>query len=186
MNPKDYSTGEAARILGLPRRTVSRYCMYGRIPAFQHPLSKTWRIARGDLLRFIRDNGLDYREPAPPRRILIVDDDEGVTDYILRVLKDLDRDFVVDSSDNGYDALVKIGAEVPDLLFLDFKMPKMDGKEVLSALKRGEKTKRIKIIVVTGYFEMIDEMLGLGADTALAKPFETGRLVEAVNNLLPV
>jgi CheY-like chemotaxis protein len=186
MKEKDvYRTGEAATFLDLPRRTVSKYCMTGRIPATQHPISKMWRIKHNDLVAFMGTNGVVASESTPSPFVLIVDDEQPVINIITRTLSHNGWNLSLDSVTSGYDALVKIGAEIPDLVILDIKIPEMNGKEVLRTLKRGEKTRNIKVLVVAGYPEEIDEMMHLGADAALAKPFKGAQLTEAVAKLLP-
>lgn len=172
-------------MLGIPRRTVCRYCAVGRIPAAQHPVTKVWKIKHKHLIRFMKDNGLYTSKLTPSATVLIVDDDPSLVKVITRALDKTGWQISIDSTTNGYDALVKIGDAVPDLLILDVIMPKMSGKEILRSLKLGKKTKNIKILVVTGYSEEIDEMMRLGADSALAKPFKGAQLVEAVGQLLP-
>ena len=182
---KVYTTGEVAKLLGLPRRTVCRYCAVGRIPAAQHPVSKVRKIEHEHLIRFMKDNGLDTSQLTPPAKVLIVDDEPSVTKAIASTLDETGWRISLDSASNGYDALVRIGADTPDLLILDVIMPKMNGIEVLRSLKQGENTKNINILVLTGYPDQIEEMMRLGADAALSKPFRGAQLIEAVGKLLP-
>ena len=179
------STGEVAKLLHLPRRTVSSYCASGRIPASQHPISKTWKIKRKDLIKFISESGLDTSGLMGPAKVLIVDDEPSVIGSITRVLANTGWKLSLDSATNGYDALVRIGAEVPELVILDVVMPGMNGKDILRSIKEGRQTKNTKILVVTGYPDRINEMMRLGADAALAKPFKNAELIEEVGRLLP-
>jgi CheY-like chemotaxis protein len=53
--------------------------------------------------------------------------------------------------DNGYDALMAIGARKPDLLVLDLKMPGLNGTEIVRRLKENELTRIVPIIVISVY-----------------------------------
>ena len=181
----EYSTGEVASILGLPRRTLTKYCSEGKIKAVQNPISKTWKIRQQDLVGFMTKFGLTtLKTPAKPK-ILIVDDEASVILTITEILERAGGDISIDSTTDGFDALIKIGAEMPDLIILDVHMPGTDGKDILRAIKKGEITRDIKVIVITGYPDKMDVMLELGAEEALAKPFDTGHLLQVVKKLLP-
>jgi CheY-like chemotaxis protein len=185
ISKKTHSTGEVARIVDLPLRTITRYCATGRIRAIQHPISKTWKVEHDDLIDFMNENDLDTARLTPPAKVMIVDDEEGVVRYIRAVFNETDWNATVDSTTDGYDALVKIGADVPDLVILDVIMPGMNGKEVLRSLRQSERTKSLKILAISAFPEEIDEMRRIGADAALPKPFKAAALRETVLSLLP-
>ncbi len=67
-------------------------------------------------------------------KILIVDDDSDVVDLISKILVKPEWKISVDSALNGFKALMKIGSELPDLIFLDIHMPGVNGKDILTAL----------------------------------------------------
>ena len=54
-----YSSGEAARFLGIPGRTLRRYLTRGWIVASQNPITGSWVIPREALIAFLRQRGLD-------------------------------------------------------------------------------------------------------------------------------
>jgi CheY-like chemotaxis protein len=94
-------------------------------------------------LRRFRDGS-----PAPGRRpVLVVEDDRAAREVICRALE---RDgWLVREAENGRAALNQVAHEVPDLVVLDLMMPKMDGFEFVSELRRSERGRGVPVVVVT-------------------------------------
>jgi len=130
----------------------------------------------------------DSNEPRLGTRkttILIVDDEPSVVatakKYILRSYNDV----IVHDASNGYDALEKLDNFRPDLLILDVKLPGLSGKDVIRAVHGGIGARRMKILGMSGYMDSNQEMLMLGADDVLAKPFSPTQLKDKIDNLIP-
>ncbi|MBI5687014.1 MAG: response regulator [Verrucomicrobia bacterium] len=117
-------------------------------------------------------------------KILIVDDDPTAVETTGDVLTVGGHQ--VFSADNGEDGL-RLAEELrPDLIFLDVKMPGMDGFEVCRRLRENPKTSRVPIIMLTGQSSMEEKVKGLecGADDYLTKPFQRVELEARVKVLL--
>ena len=114
-------------------------------------------------------------------RILIADDEEGIRESLTLILGE-DYDLVF--AENGEEALARLQQERFALAFLDIKMPKLDGMEVLKLLN-GEKV-AIPIIMLTAYqsVELAQEAVKLGARDYLPKPFEREQILSAVRDAL--
>jgi len=102
--------------------------------------------------------------------ILIVDDDAS---NLLELNSILMSDYTVYAVSDGESALEKANESLPDLILLDVIMPNMSGFEVLTELKKSEKTKQIPVIFITGLSDEDDERKGLaiGAVDYIRKPF---------------
>ena len=114
-------------------------------------------------------------------RILIADDEEGVRESLNLVLSDeYDLVFAMD----GEQALARLGKEHFDVVFLDIKMPKLDGLDVLKRLK-GTGV-RVPVLMLTAYqsVELAKEAVKLGAMDYLPKPFERDQILAAVRGAL--
>jgi twitching motility two-component system response regulator PilH len=76
----------------------------------------------------------------------------------------------------------KIAAERPDVVLLDIVMPKRNGYEILRGLRRNERTKETRVVVVSSKNQESDRAWGLrqGADEYLGKPFTPEQLLSAV------
>jgi two-component system response regulator ChvI len=116
-----------------------------------------------------------------PKTIALVDDDRNILTSVTMALEA--EGFSVRSYRDGAHALDGISTRPPDLAILDIKMPRMDGMELLSRLRR--KT-NMPIIFLTSKDEEVDEVLGLrmGADDYIRKPFSQRLLIERIRALL--
>lgn len=88
------------------------------------------------------------------KTILLVDDDQ----FITVAYKDgLERaGYKVITAHNGEEALARLELKVPDLMLLDIIMPKMNGFEVLQAVRKNSKTKKLPVIVLTNLSQQSD------------------------------
>ncbi|MET8232138.1 MULTISPECIES: response regulator [unclassified Micromonospora] len=97
--------------------------------------------------------GVDSPQPV---RILVVDDDPGDVLMIEEALADSDVEKVIDVVSDGEEAMEFLRAEGrheqarrPDVILLDLNMPRMDGRQVLGAVKQDEDLRTIPIVVLT-------------------------------------
>jgi len=115
------------------------------------------------------------------QKILVVDDEKHIVQLMEYNLKK--QGYSVDTAFNGLDALHKINNNKPDLILLDIKMPVMNGYEVCLQLKKKEETRDIPIIVVSVLADS-DQVEALGVESQIIKPFDPGRLIDAVKHIL--
>jgi two-component system phosphate regulon response regulator PhoB len=116
--------------------------------------------------------------------ILIADDEPNqleLMDYNLR-----NAGFSIIKASNGLDALELIENNTPDLIILDWMMPKMSGIDVCRTLRSRSETKLLPIIILSARSEDSDKSLGLdtGADDYISKPFSPKELLSRVKALL--
>ncbi len=117
-------------------------------------------------------------------KILIVDDDSDILD-VLKITLEAEGYEVIEGH-NGEEALDIIKKTTPDLLIIDFKMPKKCGDEVCRILKNDILIQHMPIIMLTGKGEVADKVHGInaGADDYMVKPFEPQELVARVKMVL--
>jgi len=117
-------------------------------------------------------------------KILIVDDDLDILD-VLKITIEAEGYEVMEGHD-GQEALDIIKKTMPDLLLIDFKMPRMNGDEVCRILKQDILVQHMPIIMLTGKGEVADKVHGInaGADDYMVKPFEPQELVARVKMVL--
>jgi CheY-like chemotaxis protein len=127
--------------------------------------------------------------------ILLVEDNPHDAELALRALKQnkiANHIAVVSDGEEALDFIFARGAfadraedSVPKLIILDLKLPKVDGREVLRALKSDPKTKLIPVVVLTSSREESDivESYRLGVNSYIVKPVDFDKFVESVKNL---
>lgn len=113
--------------------------------------------------------------------IALVDDDRNILTSVSIALEA--EGYKVRTYNDGAEALRHLTQQVPDLVILDIKMPRLDGMETLSRLRR---VSQVPVIFLTSKDEEIDEVLGLkmGADDYITKPFSQRLLIERIKAVL--
>ena len=114
------------------------------------------------------------------KRILVVDDDQGILDSFEVLLGDR-YDLV--KAENGYEALRILAADPPHLMFLDIKMPGLDGIDILKKLQEDQKKVGVVVITATDQEKTEEEAKSLGVIDFLKKPldiFEIERIASQV------
>lgn len=123
--------------------------------------------------------------PLPmPAKILIVDDEDAIRQMIGLALTQAGYD--IDEAADASQAQAQIIQQAPDLILLDWMMPKVSGVEYARQLRREKLTAGIPIIMLTARTEEEDKVRGLdsGADDYITKPFSTRELLARIKALL--
>lgn len=120
------------------------------------------------------------------KRILVVEDNEDNRRILLYRLRKI-GDFEIIETENGEEAVAAVVENPPDLIFMDLKMPVMDGWEATRRIRQLDRGKDIPIIALTAQAMAGDEQKALanGCNDYLAKPVVDPSLVrEKVERLL--
>ncbi len=129
------------------------------------------------------------------RAILLVEDNPKDVELTLRAFKKSNLSNHVVVAHDGVEALDYLfargvhanrpGSELPQLVLLDIKLPKLDGLEVLRALRQDERTKLVPVVILTSSLEEQDLIRGyaLGANSYVRKPIDFVQFTEAVRQL---
>ena len=127
--------------------------------------------------------------------ILLVEDNPDDVELTLRAFKKNSISNKVIVAKDGVEALdylfgtgmfaARDVTELPVIILLDLKLPKIDGLEVLKRIRQGERTKLIPVVVLTSSAEQEDVLKGysLGANSYIRKPVEFDQFVEAMKYL---
>ena len=134
-------------------------------------------------------NELDHLSGKQPqkarrKRLLIIDDDEMIRSLVRGHLLDLPID--IEEAADGEEGYQKMKLHPPDLCLLDGIMPRVDGLDVLDAIRRDPQLKRVKVLMVSSRRREEDVVAGLqhGADDYVVKPFSLLELELRVKKLL--
>jgi diguanylate cyclase (GGDEF)-like protein len=117
-------------------------------------------------------------------KILIADDDPDIRDILKLTLGE--ENYEILEAPDGEEALKIIRAKALDLVLLDYKMPKMDGRQVCNLIKKDLLLQHLPVIMVTGKGEISDRIEGIdaGADDYVVKPFEPRELLARIRMVL--
>jgi len=104
------------------------------------------------------------------KKILVADDEDLVRSYIEKKLAKLGYTVLV--AKDGEEALKQAFLNIPDIILLDVKMPKINGIEACKRIKSDERTRHIPVIMLSAKAQSseINEGIEAGADRYLCKP----------------
>jgi len=116
------------------------------------------------------------------KKILIVDDEEGIRESLKLILEDHYELVLIEEGPKAVEVLKNTPGV--GLVLLDIKMPQQNGLEVLKNIKAGFPD--LEVIIVTGYksVETATEAVRLGASGYIVKPFKTDEILATVRNHL--
>ncbi len=117
--------------------------------------------------------------------LLVVEDDDDIRLYVKSILK---NNYKIIEAVNGKQGIEKAFEIIPDLILSDVMMPIEDGIGLCNTLKQDERTSHVPIILLTAKSENEHEIEGLevGADAYVTKPFNKGKLMVQIKNLLKI
>ncbi len=168
------TTKEVASYLKLRPETVLRGVKKGEIPAIK--VGGHFRFDRKQIDEWLQANSTSKK------RILIVDDDEPIRRLFKETLEK--NNYHVVTSDNGIKALQLIKSWNFDLIFLDLKMPDMDGVETFRRIRRTNKS--VSVVIITGYAtsELLQRALKQAPFGVMKKPFGAKDILRSTENFL--
>ena len=117
-------------------------------------------------------------------KVMVVDDAYSELQVMEAILRAAGHQVI--SYIDGEQLEDKIIAEQPDVVLLDIVMPKRSGYEILRGLRRDERTKQTRVVVVSSKNQESDRVWGLrqGADDYLPKPFSADQLLTAIRRFV--
>jgi DNA-binding response OmpR family regulator len=120
----------------------------------------------------------------PMAKILIAEDERDIRDLITFTLRFAGYDVVATA--NGEEAYQQAQLEIPDLIMMDVRMPKMTGYEACQKIKEVDTLKHIPIVFLSAKGQDAEVKTGLevGAEEYILKPFSPDQLTERVQSIL--
>jgi CheY-like chemotaxis protein len=123
------------------------------------------------------------------RTILIVDDDDDDRALFFDAIREIDETIKCLSAIDGHDALKLLKSEnnsLPDFIFLDLNMPRLNGKQCLAEIKKIPRLLHIPVIIysTSGRKEDIEDTRRLGALQFITKPTLFDQIVDAIASIL--
>jgi DNA-binding NtrC family response regulator len=117
-------------------------------------------------------------------KILIIEDEAAIRRVLTKILSEESDTYKVEEAEDGLSGIEKIKNEDYDLVLCDIKMPKMDGVEVLEAIKKIKP--EIPVVMISGHgdLETAVNTMRIGAFDYISKPPDLNRLLNTVRNAL--
>ena len=116
--------------------------------------------------------------------MLIVDDEQSIRLLVRRLLS---QNYIVLEASDGEEAIDIARRENPDLILMDIMMPKVDGYTACHQITKGQATKAIPVVMLTGVGHELNKKLSfeVGAKGYITKPFSLQDLLDVIRPLLP-
>ena len=117
--------------------------------------------------------------------IMIVDDSKTIRRTAETLLQR--EGFFVVTAEDGFEALAKIAALKPDIIFVDIMMPRLDGYQTCALIKNNPEFKNTPVIMLSSKDGLFDKAKGriVGSDQYVTKPFSKVEILEAVQTYIP-
>jgi CheY-like chemotaxis protein len=133
-----------------------------------------------DCMQTAHNNEIEDSESC--RRVLVVDDDDALREIYVDALGEAGYD-VRAASDGSAALRVMESGWTPCVVFLDLRMPGMNGWELARRIRSNERWKHIRIVVIAAHIQIDREAREIGAAAWLQKPFDLSRLEQHASSL---
>jgi excisionase family DNA binding protein len=148
------TTSDVAKELGVTIRSVQLWVEQGALVGWKTPGGHR-RITRDSFNRFVLNKSAPKKLPKEESRlnVVIVEDNQAMQMLYRLTMESWNLPIDIKYINNGYEGIINISQNTPDLLITDLNMPEMDGFSMLKALRNMDKFDQMAIIVVTGMQE---------------------------------
>ena len=121
--------------------------------------------------------------PVAVTKVLVIDDSNTIRRSAEIFLRQGGHEVVL--AEDGFDALAKVNVHVPQIIFCDILMPRLDGYQTCAIIKRNEKFSSVPIVMLSSKDGVFDKARGrmVGSQKYLTKPFTKDQLLQTVQDL---
>lgn len=180
------TTGEVAKICNVAPRTVSKWFDSGQLKGYRIPGSKDRRIPMAQLLRFMKAHNIPMDGVMSGRtRVLIVDDDQEVSQVLHKVLSE-QAGYEVRAVPGVFQAGLECERFKPHVMLLDLHLGEEQDARNLARFVRGEDDLQLtRVIAMTGKLtdSQIVTLRTQGFDDCLKKPFQVRQVIEMIEKV---
>lgn len=168
---------ELADYLRVTEKTVYRLISRGDIQAGK--VGRQWRFEKSAIDQWLRRNSAGNKSA-----VLVIDDEHVIRELLREILVELGHGVI--AAETGAEGLELLEQVDFGLVFLDLKMPGMDGAEVFRRIRQIKP--ELPVIIITGYpdSELMARALAQGPFGMMNKPFGEADVYTAVNNFLHI
>ena len=117
----------------------------------------------------------------PGAKVLVIDDSNTIRRSAEIFLRQGGHEVVL--AEDGFDALAKVNDHLPELIFCDILMPRLDGYQTCAIIKRNPRFTHVPVIMLSSKDGLFDKARGrmVGSEDYLTKPFTKEQLLRAVD-----
>ena len=168
---------EVAQYLRVTEKTIDRLIKQGKIPATR--VSRQWRFNRASI-----DEWLQLNSVTAKATVLVIDDEEVIRMLFRETLEELGHRVI--TTETAADGLELVRQQDFDLVFLDLKMPGMNGAEFFRQIRTIKPD--LPVTIITGYpdGEMMAQVMAGGPFGVMNKPFGESDIIGALNSSLRI
>jgi len=184
-----WGTQRVARVCQVSPATVANWIDQGHLKGHRTPTGRR-RVEAADLVEFLKAHEMavpsDLRSENGTEMVVVVEDDVGYLEALLRTLERSDLDIEVVETTNGVDALLEIGRVRPTVILLDYTLPDLNARQLLERLLEPDRKLDAEVIVVTGGVrdDEAASLRKLGVKTIVNKADGMAAVVEALRQAL--
>ncbi len=162
---------EVAKQFGVSPVTVRTWVNKGWLKSTLTPGGHR-RFSKDDVEQLLSERNKRHSGESPMVRILVVDDETAFRKFMVEAIESLLSDCEILEAADGFQAGLAVEKYHPELVFLDYAMPGMNGADVCRFIKKEEGYTATKIIAITGHADdfIKRSLLDAGADDVLYKP----------------
>jgi excisionase family DNA binding protein len=168
---------EVASYLRVTEKTIYKLLKRGDIPATK--VGRQWRFDKNSI-----DDWLNHNSVGSKANILVIDDEEAIRALFKKTLEELGHRLI--TAETGSKGLELVKKQDFSLVFLDLKMPGMDGAELFRQIRTIKP--KLPVTIITGYpnSDLMSRALAQGPFGVMNKPFDESDIISAVNNFLRI
>lgn len=178
-----YSSGQAAKIIGIPARTMRHYLNKGRIPGEQNPITGTWHVRRETLMELLEREGRTVVSAPQLVKLLAYDEDPGTLVALKNAARQAFPNMSLNTPRDVCDAVLQIGTWQPEVVVIGSRKGSIGIRDILGALRKNPTTAVIKVIALGSSPDEFNELRAMGADAVLLKPLQVSAFVETLEKL---
>lgn len=180
-----YSSGQAAKLLGIPSRTMRRYLTTGKIDGIQNPFTQTWQVSAKSLAKFVAEQGGEISCTIYQLSVFVINCESIVIEMLQRMIESSHIVIRYEEFIDANSALLETGVKKPNMVIIDTSSSYYNGPELCRTLSNNSHLKTTQILAITSSFEDVEKIENLGAAATLVKPFTYHDLIHIVEYMFP-